>query len=93
MASAFIGKLKSKKGHEATIVRSKNIEDGTLRYSLYKHAKVSYSYGRKLSYVHTMWEFHDFSITQILHEINFGDSRSARSAISSHLEALNCDFY
>jgi len=39
MASAFIGKLKSKKGHEATIVRSKNIEDGTLRYSLYKHAK------------------------------------------------------
>ena len=50
MASAFIGKLKSKKGHEATIVRSKNIEDGTLRYSLYKHAKVSYSHGQKLSY-------------------------------------------
>ena len=50
MASAFIGKLKSKKGHEATIVRSKNIEDGTLRYSLYKHAKVSYSHGQMLSY-------------------------------------------
>ena len=50
MASAFIGKLKSKKGHEATIVRSKNIEDGTLRYSLYKHAKVSYSHGQKFSY-------------------------------------------
>ena len=50
MASAFIGKLKSKKGHEATIVRSKNIEDGTLRYSLYKHAKVSYSHVQKFSY-------------------------------------------
>ena len=25
--------------------------------------------------VSTMWKFHDFSITQILREINFGDSR------------------
>ena len=41
----------------------------------------------------TMWKFHDFSITQILREINFGDSRSAKSAILTHLEALNFDFY
>ena len=40
-----------------------------------------------------MWKFHDFSITQILREINFGDSSSAKSAIITHLEALNFDFY
>ena len=28
-----------------------------------------------------VWKFDDFSITQILHEINFGDSASAKSAI------------
>ena len=38
-------------------------------------------------------KFHDFSITQILHEINFGDSRSPKSAILPHLETLNFDFY
>ena len=31
--------------------------------------------------VYTVWKFHDFSITQILHEINFGDSRSAKTAV------------
>ena len=40
-----------------------------------------------------MWKFHDFPITQILREINFGDSRSAKSAIKTHLEALHFDFY
>ena len=34
----------------------------------------------------TMWKFHDFSITQILCEINFGDCRSAKSTILQHLE-------
>ena len=34
----------------------------------------------------------DFSITQILRETNFGDFRSAKLAISTHLEALNFDF-
>ena len=41
--------------------------------------------------------FHnDFSITQILREINFGELRSAKSAIFTHLEALNfecCEFW
>ena len=40
-----------------------------------------------------MWKFHDFSITQILREINFWDSWSAKSAILTHLEALNFNFY
>ena len=40
-----------------------------------------------------MWKFHDFSITLILREINFGDSRSAKSTILTHLEALNFDFH
>ena len=41
----------------------------------------------------TVWKFHDFSVTQISREINFRDSRSAKSAILTHLEALNFDFY
>ena len=40
-----------------------------------------------------MWKFHNFSITQTLREINFEDSRSAKFAILTHLEALNFDFY
>ena len=40
-----------------------------------------------------MRKFHDFSITQILREITFGDSRSAKSAILTHFEALNFDFH
>ena len=40
-----------------------------------------------------MQQFYDFSITQILREIIFGDSWSAKSAILTHLEALNFDFY
>ena len=41
-------------------------------------------------------KFHDFSITQILRENNFGDSWSAKSAILTLLEALkalNLDFH
>ena len=34
-----------------------------------------------------------FHITQILREINFRDSRSAKSAILTHLKALNFDFH
>jgi len=40
-----------------------------------------------------VWKFHDFSITQILREINFGDFRRAKSAISTRLEALDFDFH
>ena len=40
-----------------------------------------------------VWKFHDFSIAQILREINFGDCRSAKSAILTHLEALNFDLF
>ena len=40
-----------------------------------------------------MWNFHDFTITQILREINFGDSRSAKCAILTCSETLNFDFY
>ena len=41
----------------------------------------------------TVLKFLNFSITQILCEINFGQSRSAKSAILAHLKALNFDFY
>ena len=40
----------------------------------------------------TVWRFHKFSITHILREINLLDFRSARSANSTHLEALNFNF-
>ena len=33
-----------------------------------------------------------FSITQILLEVNFGDFRSTKSAISTHLKAFNAVF-
>ena len=33
----------------------------------------------------TVWKFHDFSISQILREIKFGDSRSAKSANYTHI--------
>ena len=36
-----------------------------------------------------MWKCNDFSITQILREINFEDSRVLKSAILTHLEAQN----
>ena len=53
------------------------------------------AFGKKeqIIYVRTVWKFHDFSITQILREINFGEFRSAKSAIWTDLEALNFDFY
>ena len=40
-----------------------------------------------------VWKFDDFSITQILHEINFGDSASAKSAIFTHLKVLDFALY
>jgi len=40
-----------------------------------------------------VWKFHNISITQILRDINLGDSRGAKFAILTHLEALNLDFY
>ena len=39
-----------------------------------------------------MWKFHNFDITQILREINFGGSRSAKSATWTNVQALNFDF-
>ena len=39
-----------------------------------------------------VWKLHDLSFTQILREINFGETKSAKFAIFTHLEALNFDF-
>ena len=40
-----------------------------------------------------MWKLKDFAVTQILREINFEDSWSAKSDILPHLDALNFDIY
>ena len=37
----------------------------------------------------TVWKFHDFSVTQILCEINFGEFRTSKSTIFAILGALN----
>ena len=38
---------------------------------------------------YTVWKFYDFSVTQILREINFGDSRSSKTAVLAILGALS----
>ena len=38
-----------------------------------------------------VWKFDNFSISQILREINFEESKSAKSPIVTHLMALNFD--
>ena len=35
-----------------------------------------------------MWKLHDFSVTQILREINFGEYRSSKNAVLAILGAL-----
>ena len=47
----------------------------------------------KSGYFHTVWKCGNFPFTQILREINFGDSRSAKYAILTHFETPNSDFY
>ena len=37
-------------------------------------------------------KFNNFSVPQNLREIDFGDSRSAKSTTFTHLEALNFEF-
>ena len=37
----------------------------------------------------TVWKFHDFSVTQILCEINFGEFRTSKFAIFAILGALS----
>ena len=39
------------------------------------------------------FQIHNFSVTQILREINVNNSGSTKSAIFTHLEALNFDLY
>ena len=40
-----------------------------------------------------MWKLQDFSVNQILREINFVSSGCAKSAILTHSVALNFDIY
>ena len=37
----------------------------------------------------TVWKFQDFSVTQILCEINFGESKSSKTAGFAFFEALD----
>ena len=44
---------------------------------------------KNVNIVYTVWKFQDFCITEILREINFEDSRSAKSAVFAILGAVN----
>ena len=46
----------------------------------------------ELNDLRILWKFHDFCIIQILREINFEDSQSAKLSILTHSEATNFDF-
>ena len=50
--------------------------------------KRSFAYHNQRS-SHTVWKVYDFSITQILREINFLESRSSKPAVFAILGALN----
>ena len=39
--------------------------------------------------LNTVWNFQDFSVIQIFREINFGESRSSKTAIFAIFEGLN----
>ena len=39
------------------------------------------------------WKIHNFAINKILHDVNFAHYRSAKSAILTHLQALNVQFH
>ena len=41
----------------------------------------------------TVWKLQNFSKTEIIREINLGSFISTKSAISTHLETLNFDFF
>ena len=58
-------------------------EDPVLARALGKHENLFY----------TVQKFQDFSIIQILREINFGECRVTKSAVLTHLEVLNFDKY
>ena len=58
-----------------------------------------YSGGHKFWYYHlflgvlsTVWKFQEFSATQILREINFGECNSAQTAVFPILGALKSEF-
>ena len=45
------------------------------------------------TYLYTVWKFYNFTITQILRELNFGWFEKVKNCHSNHLEALNFDFW
>ena len=60
---------------------------------LFDQKSIRLNSGASQQHGYTVWKFQDFSITQILRENNFGYSKSAKSAISTHLEDLNLVLY
>ena len=76
----------SKQVHDLLLPLIKNLEAGPVLhlYDLLKELPVKVKIEKEC----TVWKFQDFTITQILREINFQDFRSAKSAILTHSEVL-----
>ena len=51
-------------------------------YGTHCNVVIGFPLIRPLILLHTVWKFHDFSITQNLREIKFGESKNAKSVIS-----------
>ena len=82
-----VGSTEEFQGQEYRIIIISTVRSKpTLLQSDYEH-KLGFLNNPK-RYIFTVWKFHDFSITQILREINFSDCSSAKSTILTHLEAL-----
>ena len=61
-------------------------------YKFYKemiHGIKKYGQNIEELWESTVWKFQNFSVTQILREINFGESKSHEFAVFAILEALN----
>ena len=88
------GKSKSKPAAEVTIYLFGSSSSKLTYLSVFstftlvfQHLKVPNLSGSDF----TVWKFHDFTVTQILREINFAESRSAKTAIFTIFGALNSD--
>jgi len=64
------------------------IGSGPKAYWFHKSFVPKIMFHEKRSKVQNEWKFHNFSLTQIIREINFWDSRNAKSDILTYLQVL-----
>ena len=70
--------------HSVYRFHEKEVKNG----HFFKYMEISSNHCFQICFF-TVWKFQDFSITQILREINFEDSRSGKTAFFAFLGATN----